>query len=79
MQRDYNGYTYDTFLAKIHFSLIRVLKRKKKKLALTFLYCLGQETWLDNSWKLIYINQSRFYNFFHMGKLKNVSDNFEIF
>ena len=32
------------FLAKICFTLIIVLKRKKKKLALTFLYCLGQET-----------------------------------
>ena len=34
------------FLAKIYFSLIRVLKIKKKKLALTFLYCLGEE----NDW-----------------------------
>ena len=25
-------------------------------MALTFLYCLGQGTWLDDSWKLIYIN-----------------------
>ena len=46
------------FLAKIYLSLIRVLKNKKKKLALTFLYCINQETWLDDSWKLIYINQS---------------------
>ena len=29
------------FLPKIYFSLIRVLKSKKKKLALTLLYCLG--------------------------------------
>ena len=50
----------------------RVLKSKKKRLALTFLYCLGQETWLNDSWKLIYINQSSFYNFFHVGKFKNV-------
>ena len=48
MQRGYSGYSYDTFLAKIYFSLIRVLKSKKKKLALTLLYCLGQETWLDD-------------------------------
>ena len=29
---------------EIYFSLIRVLKSKKKKLALTLFYCLGQET-----------------------------------
>ena len=63
------------FLAKIYICLIRVLKSKKKKLALTFLFCLGQETWLDDSRKLIYINQLRFYNFFYVGKLTN--DNFE--
>ena len=32
--RDYNGY----------FPLIKVIKSKKKKLALTSFYCLGQET-----------------------------------
>ena len=32
------------FLVKVYFSLIRVLKSKKKKLALTFPYRLGQET-----------------------------------
>ena len=58
------------FLAKTYFSLIRVLKSKIKKLTLTFLYCLGQETWLDISWNLIYISQSRFYNFFHVAKFK---------
>ena len=31
------------FLAINYFSLIGVLKSKKKKQALTFLYCLGQE------------------------------------
>ena len=31
------------FLVKIYFSLMRVLNSKKKKLALTFLYCLGKE------------------------------------
>ena len=44
MERDYNGYNYDTFLAKTYFSPIRVPKSKKKKLALTSLYCLGQDT-----------------------------------
>ena len=37
------------FLAKIYFSLKIVLKNKKKKLTLFFLYCPGQETWLDDS------------------------------
>ena len=32
------------FLAKIYFSFTRVLKSTEKKLALTFLDCLGQET-----------------------------------
>ena len=58
---------------------LRVLKSKKKKLAQTSFYCLRQETWLDDSWKLIHVHQSRFYNFFHMGKFKYFKDNFEIF
>ena len=29
---------------EIYFSLIKVLKSKKKKLTLTLVYCLGQET-----------------------------------
>ena len=41
-------------------------------MALTLLYCLGQETWLGDSGTLIYIKQSRFYNCFHVEKLKNV-------
>ena len=44
MQKDYNGYNYDTFLAKIYFPLIRVLENKKKKVVLTFLYCLDKGT-----------------------------------
>ena len=32
-------------------------------MTLTLFYCLSQETWLDDSWKLVYRNQSRFYNF----------------
>ena len=32
------------FLAKIYLFFIIILKSKKKKLALAFLYCLGQET-----------------------------------
>ena len=67
------------FLAKIYLFFIIILKSKKKKLALAFLYCLGQETWLHDSWKLIYIKQSKFYNFFHLEKLKDVEHNFEIF
>ena len=34
MQRDYNVITITHFLVKIYFSLIRLLKSKKKKLAL---------------------------------------------
>ena len=56
--RHYNGY----------FPLIKVIKSIKKKLALTSFYCLGEETWLDDSCKLIYIKQSRFYDFFQVGK-----------
>ena len=37
------------FFVKIYISLIRVLKSKKKKLVLTFLYCVVQETSLENS------------------------------
>ena len=61
-------------LFKLNFFLIRVLKCNKKKLPLTSFYCLGQETrlWLDDSWKVISINQSRFCNFFQVGKFKNV-------
>ena len=55
---------------KIYLSLIKDLKNKKKKLTLTSFYCLGQETWLDESWRLICTNQSRFYNFFHVEKFK---------
>ena len=42
-------------------------------------YCLGEKTWLGDSWKPIYINQSRFYDFSHVGKTENVEQNFEIF
>ena len=72
MKRDCNGCSYHIFKIKIHFSLVRVLKNKKKKLALTLIYCHGQETWLDDSQKLIHIKQSRFCSFFHVGKFKNV-------
>ena len=34
------------FLATIYFPLIIVLKSKKKKLTLTFRYCLGQHDWM---------------------------------
>ena len=71
MQRDYNGCNYGTFWAKIYFSVIRVLKSKKKKLAVTLFYCFVLETWLDDSRKLIYINQLRFYNFSCVGKFKD--------
>ena len=69
--------TMTHFLAKIYFSLMRVLKSKEKKLVLTFLYYLGQETWLDDSWKLIYINRSGFYNYIYVGKSKTFKNNFD--
>ena len=46
---------------------------------LTSFNCLGQETCLNDSWKLIFINQSRIYDFFNMEKFKNVKHNFKIF
>ena len=52
-ERLYNGYIYDSYQAKIDFSLTSVLNSKKKKLALTLFYCLDQETRMDDSWKLI--------------------------
>ena len=67
-----------SFYTKNYFFLIRVPKSKKKKLVLTLFYCLGQETWLDDSWKLIFINQSRFYNFSQLGKFRRGATNFEI-
>ena len=36
---------------------VKSLKSKKKKLALTSLYYVSQEIWLDNSKKLIYIDR----------------------
>ena len=35
---------YDTFSAKMYFSLIRVLESEKKKPALTLFECFVQET-----------------------------------
>ena len=52
-----------TYLKLVRKNKQWVLKSKKKQLAVTLFYCLGQETWLDDSWKLIHINQSRFCNF----------------
>ena len=72
MQRDQYSYNYHTFKTKMYLSLIRVLKSRKKKLTITSLFFLGQETWLDDSWKFIHINQSKFYNYFHEGKFKNI-------
>ena len=61
------------------FFCYKLSKKWKKRLALTFLYCLGQETWLDESWKLIYINHLRFYNFFHVRRFKNENINSKYF
>ena len=70
--REIISYDYTNFEAKLDFSLIRVLKSKKRKLELTLFYCFGHE----NSF---YIIQSRFYNFFHYEKFKNFYHNFQIF
>ena len=67
--------TITHFLAKIYFSH-KSSKKQKKKLALTFLYFLGKETWLDDSWKLIYINQSRYYNTWESSKMFNISSKY---
>ena len=45
--------------------VIRSLKSKKKKLALTSFYCVSREIWLGNSEKLICIDQLKFYIFSH--------------
>ena len=58
------SYSDHTFEVKTYFSLMKVLKNQIKKQALT---CL-----LDVSWKLIYTNQSRFYNFFHIRKFSSI-------
>ena len=50
---------------------IKSLKSKKKKLALTSFYYVSREIWLDNSKKLICIDQSRFYIFSHPREFKN--------
>ena len=50
---------------------IKSLKSKKKKLALTSFYYVSREMWLDNSKKLICIDQSRFYIFSHPREFKN--------
>ena len=51
---------------------VKSLKSKKKKLALTLFYYVSREIWLDNSKKLICIDQLRFYIFSHPREFKNV-------
>ena len=58
---------------------MKSLKSKKKKLALTSFYYFSQEISLGDSWKLIYIDKSRFYNFSHSWQFKNVLQNFKKF
>ena len=62
----------------ILMSLLLLVAETKKKLELTSFFCLDQETLLDHSWALVYINQSRFYNFFQVLKIKNNQYNSEI-
>ena len=51
--------------------LMKTLKSKKKKLALTSFYYPCQGTRLGDSLKFIGIDQSRFYNFLKVGEFKN--------
>ena len=51
---------------KLNFIFSKSLKSKQKKLPLTLLYHLSQEITLGDSWNLICIDQSRFYNFLHL-------------
>ena len=48
---------------------LKVLKSKKKKLALTSFYCVSREIWLGKSKKLICLGQSSFYIFSHPREL----------
>ena len=50
---------------------VKILKSKKKKLALTLFYYVSQEIWLGKSKKFICIDQSRLYIFSHPRELKN--------
>ena len=52
--------------------MVKSLKNKKKKLALTLFYYASREMWLVNSKKLICIDQARFYIFSHPREFKNV-------
>ena len=48
--KQFSQFCYNT---SILWSLWNLIKSKKKKLALTSFYFAGQETWLDDLWKLI--------------------------
>ena len=52
--------------------MVKSLKSKKKKQALTLLYNVSQEIWLGNSEKFICRDQSRFYIFSRLREFKNV-------
>ena len=49
---------------------MKTLKSKKKKPALTSFYYVSREIWLDNSKKLICIDQLTFYIFSHPQEFK---------
>ena len=46
-------------------------KKQEKKVTPTSFRCLGQEIWLDDLWKLIFKDCSRFHNFSFSGEFKN--------
>ena len=58
------------FLAKIYFSLIRVLKSKKKKLALTFLLCLNQKNMIGCFMKTYFHQPIKILQFLLHGKIQ---------
>ena len=49
MERYYNGFNYHSFECKVYLSVTKDLKSQEKKLALTSIYCLDEETRLNDS------------------------------
>ena len=55
---------------------LKVLKARKKKLALTSFYYVSWEIWLGNSKKLICIDQSRFSHTHENSKIFNITSKY---
>ena len=55
-------------------------KKQEKKAGTSFVFLFPDEKiWSDYSWKLICVDQSRFYNFLQAVEIKDVQYNFKIF